>query len=82
MFASEAECSTSSCVLPPQWRQQSGKSSDYEEDNGDTQVHPDVFMAMHIAPFMLKISGCTYAAKATYEHGYCSVTIIGKLFCH
>lgn len=25
----------------------------------NTQVHPDIFMAMHIAPFMLKISGCS-----------------------
>lgn len=40
VFASEAEWSMTSCVPPPQWRQQSGKSADYEEDNGDTCARP------------------------------------------
>lgn len=96
VFASEAECTKSSCVLSPsQWRQQSGKSADYEEhDRGrhahihtvtNTLRHKNTLMHVHAYyTIYVQISGCTCAVRATYGHvycRYCGVTIIGKCLC-
>lgn len=55
VFASGAECTKSSCVLSSsQWRQQSGKSLDYEEPDPGTRTHTHTHCHTHgpLTPFM------------------------------